>query len=318
MNCTAVIILNYNTWQATINCIESVEKYNTARIKYIVVDNGSADIGAVSKLERFLFGKFNTAYSRVNDYDTPSDSLQKCTFVVSNTNDGYACGNNKGLKFAYEDKEISHILILNNDILFVEDIIPALLKSQESLPNVAIVSPCLYKNGLREIDYTCARRNYTTWSLLLTYLFMCRDLFGYISCKTHERQMLSCNSALQNEDFFEIELPSGSCMMIPKNIMRSIGGFDSNTFLFFEENILYHKIKNLGLKNYLLPKFKCIHLGASSTSKSSCAFILSEECNSAEYYLKNYACLTLLQRFVLPIAMGMMRLKIKIIKLVKG
>lgn len=48
-------------------------------------------------------------------------------------------------------------MILNNDILFVEDIIPGLSGLLSSLPNCGIVSPLLYKKGMKEFDLNCAR-----------------------------------------------------------------------------------------------------------------------------------------------------------------
>ena len=41
----------------------------------------------------------------------------------------------------------------------------------------------------------------------------------------------------------DIELPSGSCMMFNAEALRIIGGFDPNTFLYYEEDILYKKLK---------------------------------------------------------------------------
>lgn len=317
-NYTAVIILNYNNWQDTINCIESVEKYNRAPIKYIVIDNGSTNKEAVHELDNYLSARFKGDYAKTIECSSIDTTLCKCTFVVSEYNDGYARGNNKGLKYAYKDNEISHVLILNNDILFVEDIIPQLEHSLEALPNAAIVCPCLYKKGMTAMDFTCARKNYTNWELILTYFFMYKDLFGIISSMANKRSILKHEPRLKKSDVVEIELPSGSCMLIKKEVMKNIEGFDPSTFLFFEENILYKKICRIGGKNYILPKLKCIHLGGSTTAKSSSAFILSADCNSAEYYLRHYADLTVLQRLLLPIAIGMMKLKIKVIKLVKG
>ena len=42
--CTGIIILNYNNWEDTLNCILSVEKYNTSNSKYVIVDNGVAKL----------------------------------------------------------------------------------------------------------------------------------------------------------------------------------------------------------------------------------------------------------------------------------
>lgn len=48
-----IVILNYNNYNDTINCINSIEKYNTASIKYIIVDNGSTNPNSVKELDYF-------------------------------------------------------------------------------------------------------------------------------------------------------------------------------------------------------------------------------------------------------------------------
>ena len=124
MKKTALIILNYNNVEDTINCIRSVLKYNTAPIKFIVVDNGSSRVRTVQKLDSFMSDTFGIGYTRVQE-NTPITwpYLNQATLLVSKHNDGYACGNNKGLKLADQDPEIDHVMILNNDILFIEDIV---------------------------------------------------------------------------------------------------------------------------------------------------------------------------------------------------
>lgn len=59
MGKTAIIILNYNNYEDTINCIESIEKYNTADIKYVIVDNNSNREGCKKELIHYLkkYGK---------------------------------------------------------------------------------------------------------------------------------------------------------------------------------------------------------------------------------------------------------------------
>ena len=55
MKLTALIILNFNNYENTINCIESVEKYNSATIKLIAIDNASiAPWGAIN-VNNFIF-----------------------------------------------------------------------------------------------------------------------------------------------------------------------------------------------------------------------------------------------------------------------
>lgn len=285
MKKTAIIILNYNNDKDTINCIESVEKFNTAPIKYVIVDNGSSKKECIKHIDRYLKDSFHDNYKCINEFEN-TDKLTYVTFLISNTNDGYAKGNNKGLKLVYNDPEIENILILNNDILFVQDIIPELINNLYGLKDAAIVSPTLFKKNLIDIDYTCARKALTLKQRFIIYALLFKDVFGLIS-KIHNNNNLLHKKNLST--IIEIELPSGSCMLLNKSFFKSIDSFDPNTFLYCEEDILYTKIKKLGKKNYLNTNLKCIHLGASTTSSQSPSkFILKCSLESNHYFLKNY------------------------------
>lgn len=313
---TAVIILNYNNSQDTINCIKSVEKYNTADIKYIIVDNGSTKGIVVEEISSFLKESFSDVLF-LHDKETSPSVLPKMTFLISERNEGYGEGNNKGLRLAYKDESIDDVLILNTDILFVDDIIPKMQSVRATLSDCAIISPILYKKDFEDIDYNCARKNHKEWELIFTYLFLYKDICGFISQNEAKRKLFLSNPDLQKEDILPIELPSGSCMLVSKALMNKVGGFDSGTFLYFEENILFKKIKALGLRNYLLPQCKCIHLGATSTQKVAGAFLLKCSLDSASHYLSHYCSLSILQKMTWGISRILFGLKIKIVSLIK-
>lgn len=286
-SCIGVVILNYNNVKDTIACIQSIEKYNTAVIKYIIIDNGSTLPNVVSDLNCFLTATFQEKYQQINLSDKKSIKLLYANLLVSSSNDGYAQGNNKGLQLAYQDEEISDILILNNDVLFVENILPALSLYYNQLKNVAILSPILYKKGLKELDYNCARKNISPWAEIgnnfLHYFF---KLFNIPSFGGN-RYILK--NEVPTGEIIPIELPSGSCMYINKNLFQEIGSFDSNTFLYWEENILFKKTEMIHKQNYLCTDLKCIHLGASSTASSPSLFIIDCNLRSSRYYMKKYS-----------------------------
>lgn len=309
---TAIIILNYNNWQDTINCIDSVEKYNTSPIKYIVIDNGSTHPEAVSKLSLFFYDRYGKTY-QIFDYEKGEipETLPYVSFVVSKVNDGYARGNNKGLQYANADSSIDHVMILNNDILFVEDIIPGLLERLTSTEDAAIVSPILYKKNMQGIDYNCAKNNPTNWDIILTYLLLYRNFFGFLKRKNKRMFILQGTPEAIYDDKVEIDLPSGSCMLMKKALMQDIEGFDPNTFLYYEEPILYKKISGRGLKNYLLPNCRCIHLGAGSTSSTSNMFVARTTFESMSYYFRQYSHLSLFQGVVFIVAKHLFYMKIR-------
>ena len=287
---TAIIILNYNNYEDTINCIESIICYNSALVKIIVVDNGSTRVDASQKLREYLLNQFSDNILEVNDSylaSVSSVNLPMCTYIASSINDGYARGNNKGLKLADIDNEITHVMVLNNDVLFIEDIIPSLLKWDTQLSDSAFISPLLLKKDRKSIDYNCARKSVSFYGEIKKML-----LIPLEKCFHFTRKYVDSHQILKWVDYKQLnyvpsELLSGSCLFVAKEVFSKISFFDPNTFLYFEEDILYEKTKRIGLQNYLIPSIKCVHIGAQSTSYiSKRVSVYSSE--SAIYYFKHY------------------------------
>ena len=286
---TAAIILNYNNWEDTLNCIESVERWNTAPLKYIVVDNGSTRPGTVDQLHDALARLFAADYLRLSEGDPLPSTLPRATFLVSPTNDGYAQGNNKGLRLAYEDNDLDYILILNNDTLFVEDIVGPLAEAYQRLPHPALVGPLLLKKDKAGIDYNCARLASTPLQHAYWFLFFYVDPFGRKKKWQREQRLLQGHPELLEAPAVECDLLSGSCLLVSKALFKQLDGFDPHTFLYNEENILYKRTAALGLKTYIIPRLSLIHLGASSTSKSPGLFIMRCSRESTRYYINTYS-----------------------------
>lgn len=314
---TAIIILNFNNAADTVNCIESVERFNTAPIKYIVVDNGSHKPSVANDLGKYLSEKFGDGFlSLAADGQRPT-TLPKATFFVNKQNEGYAKGNNRGLELVENDDEVDFVMILNNDVLFIEDILPGLISKMESLNDCAIISPALYIKDMAGYDYTCARMAPTPWSLIKECLMLGLNINSYRDIIKRKYWLLVEKPELMDSGLLEIEMPSGSCMLIRKKLFKEIGYFDPKTFLYYEENILYSKIYSRGLKNYLVTTLKCIHLGASSTKKVASYFIQRCGLESRTYYLKAYCHLTFGQNLVYAVAKSLYSVRLYLTKMIK-
>ncbi len=311
MKSTCVIILTYNNSSDTLNCIESVLKHNSAPIKFVIVDNGSNNATALNDLKDGLSNLFKDNLTVLSDSDCAStSSLGTATLLLSTTNDGYALGNNKGLRLAFRDEETDTVLILNNDILFVEDIIPKLRTDLEATPDAAIVSPLLYKKDMVNMDKNCARHTVDVNDLILMHFPLPMDPFGVAKRK---QIPVTPDSGL-----LQIEMPSGSCMMVRKDFFEGIGGFDPNTFLYYEENILAEKILRAGYKIYLDTEIRCIHLGATSTRKTQSKFIVGCSLDSMNYFVATYRSPNALQRVMLSLFCRMIMWRLSVSAFLKG
>ena len=105
-----IILLNYNGYKDTVECIESLEKITYKNIEIVIVDNKSTDDSFIN-LKKYLDGKHN--------------------LIQSGKNKGFAYGNNIGIAFAISEKKVDYVLLLNNDTEVKEDFIEELLKGFE-------------------------------------------------------------------------------------------------------------------------------------------------------------------------------------------
>lgn len=290
MKFTSLIILNYNNAHDTLSCLESIIQYNTAPIKIVVVDNASRP----DEHERLLTGMtalYGDDLQYIPDAAAHREStLPPVVLVDTGGNIGYARGNNVGLQLVDADDEVDKVMILNNDVLFVEDIVPSLIEKMGRLADCAIISPVLYKKGMQEYDLNCARSNVKVSTLIRNNLLHYYDLLRGRSLRDLNARYYLLPATSQRSGTMEIQLPSGSCMLIDKTLFREIGWFDPATFLYYEENILYKKIQAKGKRNYLSLDDRCIHLGAASTSRSkSSLFLVRASKRSEKYYVQRYS-----------------------------
>lgn len=118
----SIIIVNYNTKDFIVNCINSIKKSGIKNsFEIIVVDNGSID-GSVEVLKK----------------------LKGIIFIANKINLGFAKANNQGIKKA----KGKYILLLNSDTKVKKGAIDKLLKFAEENVDVGVVGPMLLnKNG---------------------------------------------------------------------------------------------------------------------------------------------------------------------------
>ena len=118
---------------------------------------------------------------------------------------------------------------------------------------------------------------------------------------------------MANLPSFPVDMPSGACMLIDKELFRQIGSFDPGTFLYYEELILHKKLQAVSRTSYCVPTVRCTHLGAASTQSIPSIFLQRCNMESADLYLTRYAEMTFPQRLAWSLAKKAWLLRLRII-----
>lgn len=232
----SIVIVNYKVKESLFNLLSSIYKYKTKySFEIIVVDNSDYEKSLKNELRKIF---------------------PKVIYQKSGENLGYGKGNNLGVSLSKGE----HVLVLNPDTIFLNNVIDPLVNFYKKNKNIGVVSPLLYNE--KNLPY----------SLQGTKMLTPRRAFFSLSFlnKLFPKNKISKEYWIKNwnkKKLKEVDIVPGTAFLIRKDIFEKLGGFDINFFLYFEEFDFCKRLKDLGLKNYIIPSSKLFHEWGVSTSK---------------------------------------------------
>ncbi|MBK7866092.1 MAG: glycosyltransferase family 2 protein [Ignavibacteriales bacterium] len=134
-----VVILNYNGFEETKNCLESLMKEDYGAIVPVIVDNDSPD-GSGTRLQ---------------------EKFPEVQVILNEFNWGYAGGMNTGARYALA-QGADYVVYVNNDAEFCGDAISQMVLTAEKDVKTGIVSPKVLYLDEKDKIY-CAGSSYNFW-----------------------------------------------------------------------------------------------------------------------------------------------------------
>lgn len=232
----SIIIINFNSSDYTIQCIESIFDKTSKEVAFeiIIVDNKS----------------------EMSDFQNLKDHCKSLNYanlyVYQNSeNSGFGGGNMIGFNKA----KGQFVAFLNNDILFKNDCLSILSDRLKLSPEIGVCAPTTYTSQakiLPTLDF---------FTSPLKVIFG-RKIYKYFRPKEYNIRNIKLDQPTKG-DFV-----SGSFMMLTYKNFKEIGGFDTHIFLYHEETDLCKRLKKINLSAVCEPKAECIHFHGASTPKS--------------------------------------------------
>ncbi|RJF47246.1 glycosyltransferase family 2 protein [Pediococcus acidilactici] len=139
-NKLAIVILNFNNYMQTIECIKNVKEKSNLNYRIVIVDNNSSD-GSFEKLTR---------QKKELDFD----------LLQTDVNGGFAFGNNVGIDYAISIGS-KYICVMNNDITLEKDVFQDLIDFYESHPKSGVIGPAIL-NEEKVVSFSGAKFNFGT------------------------------------------------------------------------------------------------------------------------------------------------------------
>jgi GT2 family glycosyltransferase len=266
-----IVLLNYNGFLDTMECLESVLKVDYENFQIIVVDNSETQ-APFENLTNWALGNFtvkenafeNLVFPLVQkplDFCTTSENEflekelnHKIVFVKANQNNGFAAGNNIALRYILQfGTQDSYIWLLNNDTVVDKEALSAIVH-QMGLHQKNDVK-CIYGTPLLEYynptTVQCIGGVYNPTTGLTSH-------FGEGSTKE------DCDTNF-DEVVKSIDYPIGASMLIKMPFLKELGLLSEDYFLFFEELDWVCRAKAIGGKVSILNYFGVFHKQGGTT-----------------------------------------------------
>lgn len=253
----SIIIVNYNTFKITKECIESIfQKTKDIYFEIILVDNASID-----------------------ESKSCFEKDDRIIYIYNNENLGFGSANNKGIEIA----KGRNILFLNSDTLLINNAIKILSDFLDNNRNVGGCGGNMYDKNLKPSHSFGRFFPSILWEInLLSHNFLSKLLFG----RNTEHNFSNYN--------MEISHIIGADLMVKRSVIEQVGGFNPVFFMYREETELCYRICKLGYKLYSVPTAKIIHLEGQSVknniiNKQKIKWLQTSHNTFLEmYYSKNY------------------------------
>lgn len=240
----ATIILNYNNWNDTIICVESVLRSIVSPKWIVLVDNASTD-DSMQQLRDWAEGAQVCSTDSANFYQSISGILEaagskKITayimpknitlIIVCNTkNSGYAAGNNIGLSLSLRFGADA-FWIINNDTIVDESALGSMVERLFSKDRPGLCGSLIQYAGPDEIVQCRAGGKTNKWTGLSTF-----DGYG-----------LNVKAAIEEDSFVverRINFISGASVMATRDFVETVGLMDERFFLYCEEQDWSYRAK---------------------------------------------------------------------------
>jgi len=230
-----IIIVNFNGWPDTKECLESLSRVEYDNFEVALIDNASKE-------------------PMPSPFVVPGSTRNlKITQIQNDKNIGFAGANNQGIKLAMANGA-DDVLLLNNDTTVEPDFLTKLVEEAENDEPAGIVGPMIYSFNDRAVIWSAGGRisdNFTRGELIA---YQEKDEGHY-------------------EVTEQVNYISGTCLLIKAEVIKKIGLISEDYFLYYEDTDWCLRAAKAGWRCLLVPAAKIYHKASKSTVEFSYPYI---------------------------------------------
>jgi GT2 family glycosyltransferase len=266
-----VILLNYNGWRDTVECLETLFASDYDNYRVIVADCASTD-DSLAHIAAWAKGRLATPHRAPFLSETvesprkpigvavchgpdciPADSTlhdRPLTLIAIGENRGFAGGNNVAIRHVLTRGDARYVCLLNNDTVVQPSSLRALVEMAEQDEQIGAVGGTLAEYFAPDVIQAAAGGTVWQWN-------------------GHNRATAASESLGEIEQRHDFNFISGACLLVRADVIGRVGVLDERYFLYNEDADWCLRIKAAGFRLAHAPTAVVWHKGGQSSVHGS-------------------------------------------------
>lgn len=252
-----IVILNYQSWSDTIECLESLFQLKYENKEIIVVDNASPN-NSHEKLINWATENnllFNVLLEKELGQVSSLDRKNSFSFLKATANRGFASGNNLGIRYVLQKNDHDYIWLLNNDTTVDPNSLAELVNGAET-----------DQSQNKRVGIWGSKLLYFHKPHLIQALGGKLDRRSFTTSHLHEGEQ---DSASHNVLSLPLDYVVGASLFVSRKFIEEVGLLNEDYFLYFEELDWAERSRKAGFELGYVPTSRVYHKEGSTIGSSN-------------------------------------------------
>ncbi len=247
MNRVAIVVLNWQTWQVTLNCLNSLRQLKKNHVITLIICDNFSENQSFIEISNWIKQHYSDKQYKIYLKPIFSQATQlDCILIQTGENLGFAGGMNIGIRYALMQQYFNYIWLLNNDTQVETDALDKLVQCAQQ-EKIGLIGSTILEIEQANVIQCAGGCRYYPWITVFKNVYAGQSRQHIHTLPTPK-----------------LDYIYGAALFLPISVVEQVGLLNEEYFLFYEELDYCQRLKRAGYQIAWCRESFIYHQGSAS------------------------------------------------------